>query len=393
MDNSSLTNRRPLQIVRLLYFFQFAGVGIFFTFINIFLHDAGLSGTQIGVINMLSALSGMLGATLWGYLSDRTGQTRLILMTGALCTAVVAQLYPLAHSFPGFVIFSSLFGFFNAAVSTLVDSLTLALLGSHREDYGRYRIGGSLGYILATFLSGLIFERTGLSILFPVYGLSGLALAIAAFALPSRSIQRETQHTGSIAAMIRMPAWQTVVICVFLIWLAMSGSGNFLNIAIRNVGGTDSLVGLVFMFSAVVEMPFQIYFGALVRRFGARRLSWIATFGFIVRFFLYSRMGPPGWAMAGSAFAGPSFVLFWNSTINQANRMAPPELAATAQGLIVSTTSLGSVVGALLSGWLYDQLGASGMFLVLAGSCGLAFLISTFSRGQTIKKSQIAIPK
>ena len=144
------SNERPLQIIRLLYFFQFAGIGIFVSFINVYLHDAGLNGTEIGLVGTLASLFGMLGATSWGCLSDRTGRPRLILIIGALGMAAVSQLYPLTTSFPAFALIASLYGAFNSATSTLVDSLALSFLGNRREDYGRYRLGGSIGYIFAT---------------------------------------------------------------------------------------------------------------------------------------------------------------------------------------------------------------------------------------------------
>jgi PPP family 3-phenylpropionic acid transporter len=382
---------RPLQIVRLLFFFQFAGIGIFVSFINVYLHDAGLNGTQIGLVGMLASLFGMLGATLWGYLSDRTARPRIILIIGALGTAVVSQLYPLASTFSGFALIASLYGGFNAATSTLVDSLALSFLGKRREDYGRYRLGGSFGYILATSISGLVFEKFGLSTMFPAFGVVSLAFVVTALFLPSRAIQRQSSKFKSISTMIRQPVWQILIATVFLIWLASSGSFSFLNVTIKNMGGSDSLVGFVFTTSALVEIPFMAYSGSLIRRFGASRLLWLATLGYILRFFLYSQMGAPEWALGISVLSGPMFVLFWNSTINVANQLAPPGLTATAQGLVVSTTGFAGVIGTLLSGWLFDLLGSSGLFLVLSGFCVLGFLLFSFGQIRFMRKPVVSI--
>ena len=385
------SNKRPLQIIRLLYFFQFAGIGIFVSFINVYLHDAGLNGTEIGLVGTLASLFGMLGATFWGYLSDRTGRPRLILIIGALGMAAVSQLYPLTTSFPAFALIASLYGAFNSATSTLVDSLALSFLGNRREDYGRYRLGGSVGYIFATSISGLAFERFGLAMMFPAFGLVSLAFIITALFLPPRAVHRQTIQLKSISTMIRQPVWLILITTVFLIWLASSSSFGFLNITIKNMGGSDSLVGFVFTTSALVEMPFMAFSGWLIRRFGANRLLWIATLGYILRFFLYSQLGAPEWALGVSVIAGPMYVLFWNSTINVANQLAPPGLAATAQGLVVSATSLASVIGTLLSGWLFDQLGSSGLFLVMTGFCVLGFLLYSFSQIRLMRKPAVSI--
>ena len=385
------SNVRPLQIIRLLYFFQFAGIGIFVSFINVYLHDAGLNGTQIGLVGMLASLFGMLGATLWGYLSDRTGRPRIILIIGALGTGAASQLYPLTGTFLGFAFVASLFGAFNSATNTLVDSLALSFLGDRRDDYGRYRLGGSFGFILSTSISGLVFERTGLSTMFPAFGLISLAFIITALFLPRRTIQRRTSHLKSISLMIRQPVWLILISTVFIMWLASSGAFSFLNITIKNMGGSDSLVGFVFTTSALAEIPFMAFSGSLIRRFGARRLLWIATLGYFLRFFLYSQMGAPEWALGVSVISGPMYVLFWNSAINVANQMAPPGLAATAQGLVVSATSLAGVIGTLLSGWLFDLLGSSGLFLALSGFCILGFILYSFGQIRLMRKPVISM--
>ncbi len=152
-------NPRQLRVVWFLFFFQFAGIGIFISFINVYLRAKGLSGTEIGLLGMVSALFSLVFATVWGYISDRTGRPRLILIIGAVGAALVVQAYPLAQSLPAYLAIACLYGTFNSTSATLVDSLALTLLADRREDYGRYRLGGSFGYILTTITSGLIFER------------------------------------------------------------------------------------------------------------------------------------------------------------------------------------------------------------------------------------------
>ena len=61
--------------------FQFAfwgAVGFYFPFANVYYRTIGLSGTQIGLIGTLSALTAALGAVAWGLLHDRLGKSRLI---------------------------------------------------------------------------------------------------------------------------------------------------------------------------------------------------------------------------------------------------------------------------------------------------------------------------
>lgn len=369
-----------LWVVWLLFFFQFAAIGVYFTFLNVYYRDAGLSGTQIGLINMVTALIGVVGAIVWGNLADRTGKPRLLISAGALGVLIIAQFIPLVHTFEMFLLLACLSSIMASSLGTLVDSTTLVMLGERRDDYGRYRLGGSIGYILTTSMVGFVFDRVGLWLMFPAYGLVMLMFAGTALLLPSIPVHREMRSGGEIGKLIRQPAWILFTISVFLVWIAVNASIMFLGVTLQAMGANQGLIGIAIVIGAVVEIPFMAYSGKLLRRFGPVRLLFIAMILMVFRYFLLGWMPSPEWAIAINILNGPAFVFFWNSAVTYANRLAPPSLAGTVQGMFNSTTSLAGVVSALLTGWLFDLLGPNKLFYVMAFCC-LAGLI-LFSVGQ-----------
>ncbi len=76
----------------MLYFSLYIGIGIFFTFSNVYYHQIGISGTQIGIINTVAPLVGVFSTVLWGFWSDRSGKTRLLfaVSTGGAALAVLS---------------------------------------------------------------------------------------------------------------------------------------------------------------------------------------------------------------------------------------------------------------------------------------------------------------
>ncbi len=138
---TEIVPKKRLWVLWMLFFFQFAAIGVYFTFLNVYYREAGQSGAQIGILNMTTSLVGMAGVVLWGYLSDRTGQTRLLIAAGSVGTLVVAQLVPLVHTFAAFLALGLIGSLMSSATSTLVDSTTLVMLGERREDYGHFRLG------------------------------------------------------------------------------------------------------------------------------------------------------------------------------------------------------------------------------------------------------------
>lgn len=373
----STSNARSLWIMAAIYFFIYAGIGVNLTYINIYYISRGLTGTQVGIIGTGGGLSAMLASALWGYIADRTGRPNIIMAVGALGTITMALLIPLVSGFPAFLALGILFSFFSSSFFTLVDSTTLNLLGDKREDYGRIRLGGTFGYILATAASGFIFEKIGLVWMFPTYAVITAILAMVALRVPRMPIvhHEHEKHNNALGQMIRRPAWIIFIVSSFLVWTAASGSISFLGITLKSMGASSGLVGIAATMAAVAEIPFMYFSGSLMRRMGLQRMFLVSLFFFTLRIGLYGFMPAPGWAVAINCLNGVSYVFFWNSAVNYANKIAPDSLKSTSQGLFMSATSLSSVVAASISGLMFDSLGGAGLFRVLSLFCLTALIL------------------
>jgi MFS transporter, PPP family, 3-phenylpropionic acid transporter len=384
VKTASIAGPRRMWVVWLAYFFQFAAIGIYYTFLNVYFHTLGFSGTQIGLLNMVAAIVGMVSSVGWGYLGDHTRKPRFIIAGAAAGALVAAQFIPAAHGFWPTLLVVSLSSLMLSAPMTLVDSSTLVLLGARREDYGRYRLGGSLGYVLMTLASGYILQGSGMAVMFPLYGGVMAAFVLVALCLPPVVVHHEAPSLGQVGVMMRQRAWQLFITCAFLTWIGYNAAIMFLGVSLNALGASNSLIGIATIVPAVFEMPFMFYSGAFLRRFGPVRLMVAAMALMAVRYFLLSQMPSPEWAVAINALNGPAFVFFWNSAVTYANKLAPPAMAGTAQGLFSAATSLGAVASGLLTGWLFDVLGPKGIFGVLSALVFAALIL--FSAGTLIRR-------
>ena len=146
------------------------------------------------------------------------------------------------------------------------------MLGSKSENYGRYRMGGSVGYILAASTSGFIYDRTGLSLIFPVYGVMMGLFALTALLLPDIPVRLEKRAAAQIGRMMRQPAWMVFAASIFLIWVANYASIMYQGVALLSMGASQSLIGLASTSGAIVEIPFLFFSGWFIRRAGLTRL-------------------------------------------------------------------------------------------------------------------------
>jgi len=373
-------DRTAHYAVRLLYFFFFAGMGMFFSFINVYYLEIGLTGVQIGLLGMIGPLVGVFSSILWGMLTDHFGRPRLLFMlaaAGALSAVIALSGIRIFFWMVPVVVWLSLF---NTPIPAMMDSTTFRLLKDHPERYGRYRMWGTCGFILTSLAGGFLFERTGVATVFPAYALTIVLFLFSTLGLPNTPIRLRTSPFDGVGQLVRQPPWLLFALSVFILWIASTGSISFVGVLIKDMGGSASLIGLNWAVAAAVELPVMFSSAFLLRRLGANRLITIAFIGYFLRILLYGLIPTPGWAVAVNVLHAFSYVPFLIGSVAYANQIAPAELKATSQGLLFSVMSMGNVIGALLSGWLYDRLGPSGLFRSLAFVALLAFIV--FTTGQ-----------
>jgi len=366
---------RGLRTVSALYFCFFAGNGVFLVFINVYYRSLGLSGTQIGLINTLAPLAGMVGATLWGMLNDRWGKPRrlfLIVVPGAILASLGLAL---GQSFGWLALCAAVHQFFGSPLIPLTDSTTLSLLGEQRGSYGKYRVWGTFGFSLTSAMIGFILARTGLRSMFIFYACIYLGLLVASRRLPDVSFSMGRAPSRGVGPMLRQRRWVIFAISVFLMWMALNSAIAFLNITLKAMGASEGLIGLSWTMAAAAETPVMLASAYLLRSVGPARLVLIGYLGYVVRMLLYSVMPSPGWAPAINALNAVSYAPFWLGMVAYVAELAPENLKTTAQGLMGSVMALASMVGALVGGWLFDSVGSGGLFRVMSGFCLLALVL------------------
>lgn len=375
-----LHRERGLRSMRTLYFLYFAAVGAYWTFINVYYRSIGLSGTEIGLVNTLPPLVAIFAATMWGMLNDRLGQARLVLRISVPGVILSALLLSQVRAFGWIVVMACLLAFFNSATIPLMDNTTLRLLGEERGHYGRYRVLGSVGFIIVSLGVGYIYEITGYQWIFYSFALIMGLFVLAASGLPNERVRLSGSVWGGLGTMVRQPAWLVFAISAFLLWISNNGTMAFIGIVVQGMGGSAPLIGLVWMASAVAEIPIMLTSDRLLKRGGPTLLISLAFVAFIVRAVLFALMPSPNWAPWVASLGGLAYSLFWMSAVTYANDSAPEHLKSTAQGLLFSLLNLAGMAGSLFSGWMYDVAGPRGLFWAMAAFATAGMVVFVVGR-------------
>ena len=138
------------------YFASFAALGLYSPYFPLWLDSHGFSGSAMGFIAALSPAMSFFGPPLVGLLSDARGARGNLLSLACVCAGsamallCLSELLGLSASFA--VVFGAVLAYAacRAPLVLLADRLTI----EHGGSYGRRRVWGSVGYMLAATAFG-----------------------------------------------------------------------------------------------------------------------------------------------------------------------------------------------------------------------------------------------
>ena len=144
----------------LFWFTYFGSLGIFFPYFSLYLREnAGLSGTELGIILAVSPLVGMIAQPLWGQVADRTGARGRVLAFLTLGTGLGYAVLGLAEGFWNILLAVAALASVGTAVFPLMNSVSLALLRDQgHHAFGRVRVWGTIGYFVVILVFPWLLE-------------------------------------------------------------------------------------------------------------------------------------------------------------------------------------------------------------------------------------------
>lgn len=374
---SSSNIQRGLHVSKLYYFFFFGAIGSIVPFFNVYLEQIGMTGTQIGLIGSLAPLIALTSNPLWGSIADRWQIHRQLLAGLALASGLISLFFLGAQTFWMIMLVVIGLSFFRTPIPALVDSTVMSLVAQAGSSYGRQRMWGSLGFVLATYGLGQLVNLQDLRLIFWLHaGLLAVGCALLSLLLPIQGgLDRVNILTG-LRTLAARPGYLSYLAGMVLLGVGAAGFANFLGLHILELGGTESQVGMAWALNAITEIPIM-FMGA--RWFGRVRYSrqiLIGFIGFILAWFALALAQTPAQVLMAIPLTGVCYGFFWVAAVGYAAESAPKGLEATAQSLAGAAQSgLGWGIGSLIAGALWDAAGGHVVLFTSAGVMVMAAVI------------------
>jgi len=368
------------------YFFYWASLAPFIPFLSLYYESIHLTGGQIGQLTSIRSLVSFASSILLAFLSDFLRRRKLILRVCVLGMTAALLVYPHAASFTTLVPIVVLYSVFLSPTGAILDETTLESLDDPR-NYSKVRMGGSVGWGILVFITGWLLDNTAVSlkIIFSLHIILLILLFAFSWLLPEggRAPGRKAEKVSAkdVWEMLRLPAFLPWMGIIFLWGVGDSSIINFLFLHIKGIGGSSSLMGATMSTAILGEI---IGFAAAKRiqhKVGTRTMMILSFVVLCVWMIAASLIKQPALFLLLMVIAGAGFALMHAGSVAYVNQRAPKHIGTTAQAIRGAIQmGLGSSVGALISGALYQAYGSAALYRIMAGISLIGLLLALLLR-------------
>ncbi len=265
MDQQT-TNKSTFLLPRLsvMMFLQFAIWGAWLPILYPFLLGyREFTLTETGLCLSAGAVGAIFGPFIAGQLADRVMSTEKLLGISHLIGAVLVYMLGTSDTFLEFAIISGVYGFVYAPTIALTNSLTFHHLPNRDRDFGKVRLWGTVGWIVAGIVVGQYLriwstptgvpleqiadaQNAGRAFAFTVSAVLGIIMGIYCFTLPHTPPAKSTTNKLAWFETLRKIRMQPLV-TLFIIAVPVSIIHQFYFVytsdfvtGIQNSAGSDT---------------------------------------------------------------------------------------------------------------------------------------------------------
>jgi PPP family 3-phenylpropionic acid transporter len=356
------------------YLAFFAYSGVYVAWFPVYLSARGLGAAEIAWVLALPPLVRIVAPTAWGWLADRTGAHRGIVVFACAANAAGFALIPFVEGFAAIALVLAASSLLAAGALPLVEAGTLAHLGAQQGRYGPIRLWGSLGFIATVLGGGAWLEGRPAGTLAALLLACALGSLAAAIALPPGGATR-----AAGAARFALPRGALSLLgSGFCMAVAHGALYVFLTLHLRELGYTGTFIGLAWTLGVLAEIVVFLALPRLFRRFPLSAILVASCALGVLRFLALGWAAEIMWLLLlAQVLHAATFGSFHAAAVAAVHRVFPPHARGRGQALFSSASyAAGGAAGALLAGWGWALAGAGAAFSLAAAAAGAGLLLA-----------------
>lgn len=392
---SDLPGKSRLHSLSISFGLFYAGLmilpGAHLIYLGIWLDWRGLNAQDIAAIGSVPILVRVLISPAIGFWADRTGKHRQIMIWLSIATIIGAVATAFARSFWAVLAWHTLVAVAWSTLMALGETLTMAAARQSSTpqdtiDYGRARLWGSISFIIAGGIAGVIGSRMGPGSAMIIAVVGAILTLGAILRLPAMAIATD----GMRKRLSLLHAFELMRAPIFLLFLLAAGLNNaahamlytFGTLHWQTLGYPPSMGSLFWVVSIIVEVWMFAQTARLNRRFSPLILIGLGAAGGVVRWLAMGFDPPFAVLLCLQMLHGLTYTATHIGAMQILNRLVAPEMAATAQTMY-GTIALGLLmaIAVRLSGSAYATFGSAAYWIMaLLSAAALAATLVLIAR-------------
>lgn len=368
--------KRGLGALKAGYFGYFAAVGVFQPYWSLELAAQGFGAAAIGTLLATGSGARVVAPLVQARISAVVGDSGRSLALAAALAAALVPFIAATRSLPQALVLTALFALCFNGLMPVYDALALERLGLDVARYGRLRLWGSIGYVVASLAVGPLVRHVGVRAI-PLSLLLCL-LATATLCLGLRGARSAPRDETRVAAAPGAGGWWFLGVC-FLHLVGFAAYYGFYSLYLAERGFSEGVIGALWALGVLAEIAFFFAAAPLVRGVNAKTLLLVALGVTVLRWLAIAAF-PDSLAILALAQVAhlAGFALFHTVSV-----LIAPALLGTdrerAQALVSSAGwGAGLVVGSALAGGVWQALGPRMMYVMAALVTLLAGVVAQF---------------
>jgi PPP family 3-phenylpropionic acid transporter len=354
-----------------VYAAYFAVLGAMVPYWSLYLHARDFNPAQIGILLAIPTLTKIIVPNLWGYIADKSGQYKSIIVLGALGALLAFSGIYWAQSFAAIIVVMTLYSAFWNAILPQFEALTLHSLARQPQGYSRIRLWGSLGFIALVLGLGWLFDHLSVLNLPIILTILIVILCVVCLGLPRLELHRTVVASHTLKSVMALSQVRRFFLATLLYQASHGIYYGFYSIYLHQHGYSASVIGALWTLGVAAEIILFWWIPNVLPRLNLARTAQLCMAVAALR-----------WTLIGftvdywpclillQLLHAVTFGLFHASSVQFIRQSFGPTLQGQGQALYGAIGyGAGGALGLWLCGVLW-QLGAQWAF-VFAVSCAV----------------------
>ncbi|MFB9326018.1 MFS transporter [Paenibacillus aurantiacus] len=386
------TAAKETNLLRSFTFSVYMTQAVIVSFLPLYFMDKGFSTSQIGILYSTGPFISIFANLLLGIASDKYRTLKKIFHLLLIGQLIMVALLFQSTAFASVCLVMVAFYFFQTPMNPLTDSLILLSTQYTGRPYSLVRIFGSLGFALSAYGFGLLLKQTGSDLTLVLALLTvGTTLAFS-FTLKDYQGSLRKMEFGGFFQLIRKPDILIFFLIVLVISISHRMYEGFLAVTMREMGASDSLVGLAWLVSAVSEIPILFLLGKYGHKYKELPLLAIACIMYAIRFWLVSIIDTPEWIIPVQAMHSVTFGIYFATALRYLSTVIPDEFRSSGQAVYAIVWSgFAGIISGTAGGSVFEYFGRS-RFYQLAMALALLAAVGFLTKHMLNRRAENRLP-